>query len=282
MKNVTGYDMTKLFVGSFGVLGVITEVTFRLLPRYDTQAVVVLPLSSLEEAKASVASVLTSYLQPLALEVVSADALPPDFASSSCQASARAPAPAAPATARRAGRPRPAHLLLAGFAGHRAAVDRSIGEVTDANPAAVPQVLRDEDAEALYEHLADDGGSRRRAGGADGGGAAQLGLRASVPISRALDVVLAAQDYAAANGLALGYRAGAARGRVDLLFAPQERVAPQEPAPGTLADAFRRLPHADAGRSRGAWAARSSSPGEPACCRPATTPGETWGRRWRS
>ena len=85
MKNVTGYDMTKLFVGSFGILGVITEVTFRLLPRYDTQALVVLPLSSLEEAKASVARVLTSYLQPLALEVVSADALPADFASSTAK-----------------------------------------------------------------------------------------------------------------------------------------------------------------------------------------------------
>ena len=44
MKNVAGYDMTKLFVGSFGCLGVITEITFRLLPRPAVEAVVLLPL----------------------------------------------------------------------------------------------------------------------------------------------------------------------------------------------------------------------------------------------
>jgi glycolate oxidase FAD binding subunit len=211
MKNVTGYDMTKLFVGSFGILGVITEVTFRLLPRYDTQAVVVLPLSSLEEAKAIVAGVLTSYLQPLVLEVISADALPPDFASSTAKLPGGRAAATAPATAGARiapGRP----ILLAGFSGHRAAVDRSIGEVTAANPGAVPQVLRDDAAEALYERLAESQGHG-------------LGLRASVPISRALDVVQAAQDCAAANGFSLGYRAGAARGRVDLLFAPAEGAA---------------------------------------------------------
>jgi FAD/FMN-containing dehydrogenase len=77
MKNVTGYDLTKLFIGSFGVLGVVTEVTFRLLPRPDKQALMVIPLTSLEQGREVATRVLGSYLQPLALEAVS-----PDLASS--------------------------------------------------------------------------------------------------------------------------------------------------------------------------------------------------------
>jgi glycolate oxidase FAD binding subunit len=241
MKNVSGYDMTRLFVGSFGVLGVITEVTFRLLPRYDTQAVVVLALSSLEDAKASVARILTSYLQPLALEVVPTHAMPPDFATTTARLPGGRAAAAAPATVGAPvapGRP----LLLAGFRGHRAAVDRSIAEVTAANPGAVPQVLRDDDAEALYKYLAVSGagipGGEATAGAAGqavadaGDGSRRLGLRASVPISRALDMVQAAQECATANGFALGFRAGAARGRVGLFFAPHERAPAEDGAAG--------------------------------------------------
>ena len=36
VKNVAGYDMNKLYVGSFGTLGVIAETTFKLRPRPDT------------------------------------------------------------------------------------------------------------------------------------------------------------------------------------------------------------------------------------------------------
>ena len=236
MKNVSGYDMTKLFLRSFGVLGVITEVTFRLLPRYGAQALVVLLLPSLEEAKASVARILASYLQPLALEVVSADALPPGLASGSTKLPGGR-SPAAPATT---GAPaaRAWPLLLAGFGGHRAAVDRSIREVTETHPGMAPQILRDMDAEALYEHLAEVGAAPASDGSGD---AVCLGLRANVPISRALDVVLAAQTYGNANGLTVGYRAGAVRGRVDLLFAAAEGVSGAADgfgAQGSMADGF--------------------------------------------
>jgi glycolate oxidase FAD binding subunit len=72
MKNVAGYDMTKLLIGSWGTLGVITEMTFRLLPLPEVEKSLLAVFPSLEEAAGAASAVLASQLLPSALELVSA------------------------------------------------------------------------------------------------------------------------------------------------------------------------------------------------------------------
>ena len=75
IKNVSGYDMNKVFIGSLGTLGIITEVTFKLLPTPTTRATVVGVLSEPAQAGAAVKRTLESFLLPEAMELLDPQAL---------------------------------------------------------------------------------------------------------------------------------------------------------------------------------------------------------------
>jgi glycolate oxidase FAD binding subunit len=71
VKNVAGYDLMKLFTGSYGTLGVISQVTFRVYPVQEVSGTVV--LTGTGEAISQAASTLrNSALTPTQADLLSA------------------------------------------------------------------------------------------------------------------------------------------------------------------------------------------------------------------
>lgn len=75
VKNVTGYDMSKLIAGSWGTLAVVTELTFKVLPVAETETTLAVRGLLDEEATAAMAQALGS-----SAEVSSAAHLPEGIA----------------------------------------------------------------------------------------------------------------------------------------------------------------------------------------------------------
>jgi glycolate oxidase FAD binding subunit len=69
VKNVAGYDLGKLYTGSMGTLGVITEAVFRLHPTPEASRWILAPVADAARAAAAVAAVRASQHDPVALEV---------------------------------------------------------------------------------------------------------------------------------------------------------------------------------------------------------------------
>jgi glycolate oxidase len=70
MKSVSGYDLTRLFVGSEGTLGVVTEITLKINPKPLATSTAMATFADLEDAGRAVSEVMRSGVLPRALEVV--------------------------------------------------------------------------------------------------------------------------------------------------------------------------------------------------------------------
>ena len=105
VKNVAGYDLNKLYVGSLGTLSIIVELSFKLAPIPPAADSVVGQFADVEAARTVANSVVHSPLSPLAIELLG------------------------PGAAAAAGLPR-ANLLVFRLGGYPQAVERQVRDLS--------------------------------------------------------------------------------------------------------------------------------------------------------
>jgi glycolate oxidase FAD binding subunit len=74
MKNVSGYDMTKLMIGTWGGLGIITEITTKLLPLPESSATLLASFNNLAAVGLFVRKIIHSVLLPSAVDLINGKA----------------------------------------------------------------------------------------------------------------------------------------------------------------------------------------------------------------
>ena len=75
MKSVSGYDMTKLFVGSEGTLGVVTEIILKINPKPTATSTALATFDSLEDTGRAINQIMHSGIIPSALEILGRETL---------------------------------------------------------------------------------------------------------------------------------------------------------------------------------------------------------------
>jgi glycolate oxidase FAD binding subunit len=198
VKNVAGYDLPKLFVGSHGTLAIIADVTVKLRPLPEEERLASVRFERLKDAATAARALTASDLVPNAVDLLDADA-------------ARALAPAG------SGGP----VLLVGFDGLREQVQwqcDELGTLVAPLGGAPPQTL----PPATWSRLASI------AAAAFGGTPAAV-MRLSVLPAQTGDVMEQAAVAARARGLLCACAAHAGIGIIRAaLFSPREggEVAP--------------------------------------------------------
>jgi glycolate oxidase len=75
IKRATGYNLTQLFIGSEGTLGVITEIILKVIPLPETRSVIKTAFNDLEVAARAVNVIFKNGIIPAALEILDNSAI---------------------------------------------------------------------------------------------------------------------------------------------------------------------------------------------------------------
>jgi glycolate oxidase FAD binding subunit len=140
VKNVAGYDLSKLVAGSFGSLAVIVAATFKLAPLPSASKTLVVEAADFGTLGQIVRAVMASQLEPLAFEVHVPDVVGAELGPPS-----------------RAGQRRPLRpALLLRFASQPAAVEAQVEQVRALTPlkdCATEVIDGDEERTAWEDHV---------------------------------------------------------------------------------------------------------------------------------
>ena len=172
MKNVAGYDVTKLLVGSFGTLAVITEATFKTLPLPEGSASIRALFDDSGAVQEFVSKLLALPLLPTSIDVSSGECT----------------------------RDKSGWNVLVGFDGSLVAVDRELRETDDLlrqHGADRIEVLRDEQHALVRQSVRDYATTAVNY-------SALAILKITVPIALVIKATVAAETLAKS----LGFRSG--------------------------------------------------------------------------
>lgn len=212
IKNVSGLDMNKLFIRSMGTLGIVTEVTFKLLPMPGQRASVVGLFPDLAKAWQAVRQVQGSFLLPEAMDLLNPEAV--DLLAPTLGL------PAAPGTC----------AVAVALAGSPETVERQAREFTatfEAGGGTAVSLPAGQTGPAwnTIRNLLD---------GVPGANPARILCKLTVPIGRTADLVAAATRTGQAGNLRAAVVAHAGSGVVWVRFLPGMEGAPGAPVAKAL------------------------------------------------